>query len=285
MPALPIATPSQSTSGRPTATVVDPLVVLRVEIRPDVSVGRIPSLSVFRDGSVLRRGDLGGLMMKLTPRGVALILDPASTSELFATSGEIKVDPNHQAGFVSYAIDLRRGDELVHRSSTNASAPSDRAEADRIIALAEHLDDLEAWLPEDAWAEQPAVAVPYVPARFLLKITAFKKQQGIDYPRQALDVDRVAWPLGGRLVDFGQLQAVPPLGEGSASRCGVVTLSDATAVKQALAAAPWTEPAIPVAERMQADLDWAAARSLVSVTVTGSLPDDPPDCSIDLSWP
>ena len=148
--ASPAATPSPTV---PVASSIDPVVLLRVEIRGDVSVGRIPLLTVYRDGSVLRPGDdANGRITRLTPQGVSLLLDPAMASDLLVTSGRIGPDPAYQGGFTSYSIDLRRGEEIVHRSTTNSLTTATRAEGERIIALAEYLGDLESWLPADAWA-------------------------------------------------------------------------------------------------------------------------------------
>ena len=98
---------------------------------------------------------------------------------------------------------------------------------------------------------------------------------------RGLDVAHVEWSLGGRLDNFGDALAKPPLGAGSVSRCGLVTLAGATAVLRALAAAPL----VPEAERMKADLTWAVAKSRVTVSLAPLLPDDPRDCAVDLAWP
>lgn len=276
--ASPAATPPPTT---PVATSIDPVVLLRVEIRPDVSVGRFPSLTVYRDGTVLRREGSSGRVTRLTPTGLGTLLASATDSDLLATSGEIGWDPAYVGGFALYSIDLRRGDRIVHRSTTNVPPPNRTSEANRIITLAEHLDDLESWLPADAWAIGPASATPYVASDYLLKVTVFKNQPGVDYPPQPLDVAQVEWPLGGRLDDVGDALTNPPLGAGSVSRCGLVTLAEATAVLRALAAAPL----VPEAERMKADLTWAVAASRVTVSLAPLLPDDPRDCAVDPTWP
>jgi hypothetical protein len=273
--------PSPSPSG-PVATDVDPAVLLRVEIRPDVSAGRMPSMTVYRDGTVLRRADPDGRITRLTPAGLELLLAPATDSGLFAKSGEIRPDPGYAAGFVTYTIDLRQGEEMVNRSTTNVLlTPATKAESERIIALAERLDDLESWLPADAWDVGPASATPYVPSHYLLKVTAFKDQPGTVYPPQPLDVADVEWPLPGSLDGFGALQEPPPLGAGTTSRCGVVSLTEAAAVERSLAAAPVTSGG----ELLQADLGWASSTSHVTVGLRPLLPDDALDCAVDLGWP
>lgn len=276
------STPSTSASlGALAASSIDPVILLRVDIRPDVSVGRMPSLTVYRDGSVLRPADAGGSVARLTPAGIALVLAPTADSDLFVASGEIRPDPSWAAGFVQYTIDVRRGDELVHRSTTNVLlTPSTRAESQRIIALAERLDHLESWLPADAWATDPASAVPYVPSDLLLKVTISKDQPGIAYPPQ-LDLAAIDWPVEVGPEAFGVAVEPAPLGAETRSRCGPVTQAEAMAVERALAAAPPTAEG----ERIVASLAWAAARSHVTISLSPLFPDEPLDCAVDLAWP
>ena len=223
---------------------------------------------------------MGGRITRLSPEGVARLLAPATDSGLFVKSGDIRPAPGYAAGFVTYTIDLRRGEQIVHRSTTNSRTEANLAEAERIIALAEHLDALESWLPAEAWATGPASAVPYISSQFLLKLTVFKDRPGAVYPPLPLDMADVDWPLDGRLEDFGKALAKPPLGAGTASRCGVITLAQAIAVQRAL-----TVPNVPTSLATQVDLDWAAARSQITVSVSPLLPDDPRDCAVDRSWP
>ena len=276
----PTAAPSPSA---PVASSIDPVVLLRVEIRGDVSEGsgRIPSLTVYRDGTVLRPDDASGRISRLTPQGISLLLAPAMDSDLLVTSGGIGPDPAYQGGFTSYAIDLRRGEKMVRRGTTNSLTPTNRAEGERIIALAEHLVDLESWLPSEAWATRPASASPYIASDFLLKVTVTKKQPGSVYQPKPLDVANVDWPLAGHLEDFGEAVTPPPLGAGSTSRCGLVTLEEAVAVERALAAAPPGQ----TTGKIQTDLDWANANSFVSVSLAPLLPDDLRDCTVDSSFP
>lgn len=276
--ASPTATPSPSA---PVASPIDPVVLLRVEIRGDVSFGRIPSLTVYGDGTVLRPDDSRGRISRLTPQGMSLLLAPAMDSDLLVTSGSIGPDPAYQGGFTSYAIDLRRGEQMVRRGTTNSLTPTNRAEGERIIALAEHLVDLESWLPAEAWATRPSSASPYIASDFLLKVTVTKKQPGSVYQPKPLDVADVDWPLAGHLEDFGEAVTPPPLGAGSTSRCGLVTLEEAVAVERALAAAPPGQ----ATDKIEADLDWANANSFVSVSLAPLLPDDLRDCTVDGSFP
>ena len=267
-PAGPTAAPSPS---GPAPSAIDPVVLLRVNVSSDTGSDRYPSLTVYRDGTVLSRG---GEMTRLTPAGVELLLAPAIASDLLLTSGDIGPDPSYVGGGASFSIELRRGEVIVHRSSIHSAAvsPAQRTEADRIIALAELLDDHESWLPASAWASGLTAATRYIPARFLL-VTTF--EDGPGRRDLALDVADVDWPLPGRLEDFGEAVAEPAPGvAGSDWRCGPVTLAESLAVQRALAAAPPRSEG----ENVDFDLDWVAAGRHVTLSLVPLLPDDSPGC-------
>jgi hypothetical protein len=273
---LPTATPPPSV---PVASTIDAVVELRVEIRPDVSVGRMPMMTVYRDGTVLRRGNLGGVITRLSPDGLERLRTEATDSGLFVTSGELGSDPTYQGGVATYTIELRRGTEIIRRQTTNSMAPATRAEAERLIALAEHLADLESWLPADAWAIGPAAAEPYLASNYLLKVSTLK-QPGAEYPPADMDLADVDWPLPGSLAGFGKVDESQSTDPGTSARCGPLTLSEATAVQAALAGAPWTD----MGDRLSAELDWGDTGH-VSVSLISLMPDDPVDCAVDNSWP
>ncbi len=273
----PIPSPVPDEPIVPVASAIDAVVELRVEIRPDVSVGRMPMMTVYRDGTVLQRDDTGGHITRLSTAGLERLLAPALDSDVMVTSGELGSDPTYQGGVTGYAIDLRRGSEIVRRETSNSMAPATRAEAEQIIALAEHLADLESWLPADAWEIGPAAAEPYVASNYLLKVTTY---EGADDPRPIKDRAEIVWPLPGTLEGFGTLAEDQPLGPGTAARCGPLTLAEADAVKRSLAGAPF----ISLGDRTQAELRWADVGHLV-VSLIPLLPDDPIDCEVDLSWP
>jgi hypothetical protein len=262
-------TATASPSG-PIASTIDPLVLLRVNIVSDTHPGRYPSMTVYGDGSVVSRG---GQMTRLTPAGLERLMAPAVNSDLLVASGELDIDPAYVGGVPTWMIDLRRSDVIIRRSTTHSEAvvPSQRIEAERIIALVEQLAGRESWLPADAWATAPIAGARYVPARFLV-VTRF--EDGPGRTDLALDVADVDWPLGGRLEDFGT--ALGPAVDGESSRCGLVTLPEALAVQQALTAAPVR----PDGEDLDADLDWASAGRHVTVSLVPLLPDDPADCAV-----
>ena len=271
-------------------TTIDPVIELRVDIHGDVGgPGRTPTLSVFRDGTVLRATPDGPRITRLTSAGLARLKEAAAAGGLLESSGHIAPNPDYFGGFTSYVIQLRRGEALIVRSTSNSLTPEDRAAGEALIARAEELADLERWLPAEAWvAGPPHDARPYVPANLLLKITIWDNPVGVEpgaTPPPLLDLDDVSWPLSGRLQDFGVRLTEPPLGEGSIARCGPVSLKAAARVQAALLAAPWDEVMIPMSERMSALLTWESSNGHIDVSLASLLPDDPIDCGIDESWP
>jgi hypothetical protein len=263
-------------------TEIDPVVELRVWIHGDVGgMGRTPNLAVYRDGTVLRSTDQGPRITRLAPEGLARLKEAAGAGGLLDTSGVVKPDPDYAGGFVSYVIELRKGGELIRRATTNSLTAADRPAGEALIARAEELVDLDRWLQSEAWVVGPADAELYVPANLLLKVTIWDTPGGT----AALDLEDVAWPLPGELVDFGTRLTDPPLGEGSIARCAPVSLADAARVQAALFDAPWVEAMIPMSERMAADLSWESEHSHITVSLANLLPDDPLDCEIDQSWP
>ena len=264
--ASPVASPTAAPShSGPDGGAIDPVVMLRVNFTSDTGGDRYPSMTVYRDGTVVSRG---GAMTRLTPDGLGLLMAPAMQSDLLVTSGEIDVDPAFVGGGAGSSIELRRGEAIVRRSTihSDAAVPAQRAEAERIEALAERLADHESWLPADAWAVGPTAAARYTPARFRLTMAIEDGPGGSQM--LALDVADVDWPLPGRLEEFGQAEVEAV--EGWSFRCGPLTQVEALAVQRALAAAPLR----PEGENLDADLDWTASRKHLTVSLVPLLPDD-----------
>lgn len=269
-------TPSPLPSG-PVASTIDPVVLLRVEIRGDRRDGWMTRLTVYRDGAVLHPDQDGGRLTRLTPAGLALLLAPATESEAFTNSGVIERDPGATNPEVaSYAVDFRVADRLVRRWTTNAPRPADQDETARIMALARRIVDHESWLPAEAWLTAPASATRYVPSHFLLKVGVSDNPLN-DLITAELDVADVDWPLDGRMVDFGQ-PAERPVAPDITWRCGALTFAEAEAVRDSVRATPF----VPLGFHSQADLRWRSRGELVTLVLTPVLPDDPPGCPSDL---
>jgi hypothetical protein len=285
----PSPDPSPSPSPDPTPpvpTAIDGELVLRADAVPDVTAGRVPGVSIYADGAVLLRGGDHGLVAKLTPEALdalwsEVLADPAIRGD------DIGPPPDWAAGFVSYIVQVRDGDRLVRRGVTNAY-PADRAaEAAAVMELVDRLQGLAAWLPDDAWLVAPGDATPWMPATYLLKVIDWGYVPDMPLP---VDVADVAWPLAEAPTEIGQPFELgyPPDDPGAprGSRCGVIDLATALAVQEALVpVAEALEDRIPVRERSMADLAWAEAGSFLTISLAAQLPDDPADCSADISWP
>lgn len=273
-PDLPTPSPSP---GEPVASTIDPVVLLRVETRGDKSVGRMTRLTVYRDGAVLHPDQDGGRLTRLTPEGLALLLAPATESDVFTSSGVIERDPGAtNPDVASYAVDFRVADRLVQRWTTNVSRPVDGDETARIIALARRIVDHESWLPAEAWLTGPASATRYVPSQFLLKVGVSDNPLN-DVITAELDVADVDWPLEGRVVDFGR-PAEGPVAPDITWRCGALTFAEADAVRDSVSATPF----LPLGFHSQADLRWRSRGERITLVLTPVLPDDPPGCPADL---
>ena len=265
-----------SPSG-PVASSIDPVVLLRVDIGSDTGGYRYPSLTVYRDGTVLNRS---GRMTRLTPTGMERLTFATTNSGLFLASGDLGFEPGYVGGAATVFIELRRGDEIIRRSTPLAEAQATRDEALRIIALAERLIDHESWLPADAWAAGPASATVYAPSHFLMQVTVEANRAGL-VGLPALDVADVEWPLPGRMETFG-VKFESPFSS-AITRCGVIGLSEGLALERAIGARYWAVH--PNAGNTFADLAWGAADSRVTIRRVSPLPGEQLECTADaLNW-
>lgn len=291
-PALsPTTSPSPTPAPSPTSTAIDAELVLRADMVDDIAGSRIPRLSVYRDGTVLRwswdeDGTRAPTAALLTPDGLATLLD-AVLSDPLVTGDDIGPMPDWAAGFTTYFITVRGPGGLVERSVTNA-APADRqGEVAAFVAFVERLVALDVGLPATAWAVPPDEAAPWVPATWLLKVTDWGYPSGAPLAVDVVDID---WPLTEGPLRFGEPfdtgSSADDAGAPRAVRCGVVTLEEALAIQEALRdVLGGSEVMLPGPERLSADLAWAEGDSHIAISLAAQLPDDPPDCSLDRSWP
>ena len=89
-------------------------------------------------------------------------------------------------------------------------APATRAEAERLIALAEHLADLESWLPADAWEIGPAAAEPYLASNYLLKVTTYEGSRARNTRVRSWTSRRSSGRSLARLEGFGKVAEMSP---------------------------------------------------------------------------
>jgi hypothetical protein len=249
------------------------VVELRVSIRADVEgPGRTPELILYRDGTIIRRVDGGARVTKVTFEARDLLVRAAAQTGLFRESGSIPIDPEHDGGFMSYAVELRTGLGMVHRSTPNAVAAK-YAEASReLIALAERLSEPEKILPSDAWVVPASAAVPFVAATYRLEIIVQPSGADPSDPNLPRDVDTVRWPLGPSLVEWGRVYDVGMDAE-TTYRCGSLSLTEAVLVESALAGS-WSTERLPAADWMGTTLTSRAQRSAVDVWMSNLLPDE-----------
>ena len=279
----PVATPVATAQvAEPVASAIDAVVELRVEIRPDASVGSMPLMTVYSDGTVLRR-DGHRRPDHPTQRiwGLERVLTEARNSGLFAKSGELGSDPTYQGGVTMYAIELRQDAAVVRRETSNSMAPAGPGRRPNGSSPSPN-----TWttirvrgyrrMPGDPTVAEPDdVCIELHPQGHVVQASSTSA-----YPPEPMDVTDVQWPLPGSLEGFGEFPIdQQPLGPGTSSRCGPLTLAEATAVQRALAAAPW----VSMGDRQQAELGSDVGH--VTVSLIPLLPDDPLDCEVDLSWP
>jgi len=178
---------------------------------------------------------------------------------------------------MSYAVDLRTDVGLVHRSAPNAYDKKDAKAAGALIALAEGLAEPASFLPERAWLVAPKMAGPYVASNYLLEVTTQPYGGDREAPDAPRDLADVAWPLGGRLVDWGTEYDVD-LGDPAATyRCGTLDLEAAAKVSGALGP-DWSSEQLPESDWMMASLLWPERVAMVDLALSNLLPDDPVAC-------
>ena len=270
------ASPSPSApSPSATPTVVDDTLVARIFVYPDVTAGRVPPLlSVYADGRVLSPSwnadggfALPFVLRRLTPGGLAELRAGLASSGFFA--GDIELPPTQvtNSGYTTYAVSLRLGDVLVTARTTNF-AMSARGRA--LVDLAEGWVHPERELPAAAWASGPSA---YEGSHWYV---ALRLQPGAP---SGADADSTALEsVVGDLVTFGRLRGTAT--DGSVNRCASVAAAVVVRIVAALAArgvAPG-----PGDGKYLVDLRWSGGRGSVALAAYEMLPDDPPECPVDV---
>ncbi len=267
--------PPSAPSPSATPTVVDDTLVARIFVYPDVTAGRVPPmLSVYADGRVLSPSSnadggfaLPFVVRRLTPAGLGELLAGLAGSGFFV--GDIELPPTQatNSGYTTYAVSLRLGDVLVTARTTNF-AMSARGRA--LVDLAERWMRPECELPAAAWASGPSV---YEGSRWYL---ALRLQPGA--PSEA-DADSTALESRvGDLATFGRLRGTAM--DGSVNRCASV---DAAVVARIVAALAYRGMAPgPGDGQYLVDLRWSGGRGSVALAAYEMLPDDPPECPVDV---
>jgi len=266
-------TPDPSSSSAPVH--VDNTLVARITIYPDVPGGPGPPMvSVYADGRVLSPGwtipgdeTVPFVVRRLTPSGLATLV--AALDAAVPPAGvDYPRPPGYPAGYGTYAVTVRRGDELVTAQATNASTQDAARE---IVALAEHWRDPVAALPADAWVGGPATVVPYEPRRWYLSIWIPAGGTAVPGTPDA----SIIRPLIGDAAAFGETVGTRETG---ILRCGVI--SDGT---NGLIVAMLRRAGVDTGTEegaYRADLNLGKGSAVVASTPL--LPDDGPACPADI---
>ena len=274
-PSAPAASADPSPSATPPA-VVDDTLVARIFAYPDVTAGRVPPmLSVYADGRVLSPSwnaeggfQLPFVVRRLTAAGLERLQASFEGSRFFG--GDVEIPPLQvtSSGFTTYAVSLRRDDELVTARTTNV-AMSARGRA--LVDLAERWTHPERELPADAWLPGQA---RYEGSRWyvaLRLIPGVDPQTNVDSaPLEAIIGDPATFGRPLRLTE-----------DGSIDRCASVEAAVAGRIIAALDAR-----GVDVGEawrgQLLVDLRWSGGRGTVALGAYEMLPDDPPACPPDL---
>lgn len=272
--ASPIPSPSPGPSPSP-AVAANDLLVARIFVYPDVTVGRVPPmLSVYADGRVISPSSNadGGFALplvvrRLTPAGLASLRSRLEASGFFARDIEIQPLVSVNAGVTSYAISLRVGDRLVTARATNAAMP---AKGRALIDLALLWTHPERALPAGAWQ---TAAVPYEAPRWYL---ALRLQPG-GVASTAVDSTGLEAAIGDPASFGSQIRSYD---DGSSLRCAPVDTAIVTRIVAGLAAAGIDFPA--GADQYLVDIARAGGTGSIFLDAFPMWPDDPEACPADL---
>jgi len=305
----PTSPPTMAPGSTPTGASSTPLptpqpgelagLVVRLTWCDDVCV-ESPGTSVYADGRVVwaamgvttgpNQGS-GLVERTLTPAGLQMVRDALDATGLFGADGVYgatvhpgKEPPAHGAKGYRFRAPLGVEDVVVMSTDPDIFEFDNRAfpgtwdiapEAYTLAALAGKLEDPEAWLSGDAWADD--VHRNHAADRFLLVVTADRWQGDLgDGP----DVDDVRWPFPSSIDTVGNAYAIE--GQAAAGRCMPITRGLAASIANA-------ERAIGVERDLNAPFSsnsyaWHRGPGDVSVTIRVLLPDQPMSCAGGGQW-
>jgi len=265
--------PDPSSSSAPVH--VDNTLVARITIYPDVPGGAGPPMvSVYADGRVLSPGwtipgheTVPFVVRRLTPSGLATLV-AALDAGVPPAGVDYPRPPGWPAGYGTYEVTVRRGDELVTARATNASTGD---AAKEIVARAERWRDPVAALPADAWVGGPATVVPYAPRRWYLSIWIPAGGTAVPGTPDA----SIIRPMIGDAAAFGETVGTRETG---ILRCGVISDETNGLIVTMLRRAGVDTGTDEGAYRADLNL----GKVSVVVASTPLLPDDRPACPADI---
>jgi len=230
-------------------------------------------VSVYADGRVLSPGwtipgheTVPFVVRRLTPSGLATLV-AALDAGVPPAGVDYPRPPGYAAGYGTYEVTVRRGDELVTARATNASTQDAARE---IVALAEHWRDPAAALPADAWVGGPATVVPYEPRRWYLSIWIPAGGTAVPGTPDA----SIIRPMIGDAAAFGETVGIRETG---VLRCGVIADRTNELIVTMLRRAGVDTGTVEGEYRAELNLGKTSA----VVSSTPLLPDDGPACPAD----
>jgi hypothetical protein len=267
---------------------LDETVPLALRVEKWADTGREWLLSVYEDGHVLTWDPFshdGAWMLarRLTPAGIAQLLETVTATGLFDKSGSYgpvalpNVEPPGR-GAPGYGISLGSGADAVTDSWTSMFPddalyyePSPEREA--LDALGAKMLVLDSWLPDDAWADRDPCTVQALRFRVFIFIDAYGGALA-DLPP---DIADVPWPLGGEILSWGA-----DVGDQSPDepypivRCGIAARADASRLVDKLREAGVLDPFSTTVDAgiIELQLGDRAANRILSIDVQPLLPDD-----------
>ncbi len=241
----PTPLPSQSSSPAPSADPAVGRLVLRLESGGEM--GRIHVVTVLEDGRIITTSAQGGanpyVERRLTAAGVQLLRDELHATGLTDTSAYYPpvAKPGVEIGWggagPALEVGLSGGGTAViswvFMNDPEHLNWEPQPEAEALDALYARLSTLDEWLPASAWAD--ANARPYAPARYRIVIERVQWDGSLD--ELPVESATVSWPLDGGIDAFGDVMEDLAGQPFDATRCGVVSAEQATAVIEALEAA------------------------------------------------
>lgn len=244
-----------------------------------------PGTMVFDDGLVLQSPDGAWQARRLTVEGLAWVRARIAASPLAAGPAHYGPTPAPGARPLERDHTLRRFEleiegerarvttDVLEEYAAEPGAwliPDEMRELD---ALAEAMEEPDAWIPEGMWAGDWA---PYRAERFLLLVDPWRDQPPEDANVAAApDADAVPWPFLGRIDEVGTTRpGGDPLGE----RCLVATPEAIARLAAAEATVgverPLGEPYVSI------EYPWARGNGSVLVATRWLLPHEPSTCDL-----
>jgi hypothetical protein len=237
-------------SPRPSPALGANDLALRMEskggfIAPQAQLVRFPTFSLYGDGTVITQGAQPAIYpgpalpsliaTRLTPAGVAAVLDAARRAGLYGRSADYHGVMMPDAGSTVFTLNEPNRSHVVSVTAlgadVNPSVPAAEVAARaRLEAFSAKLGDLRSWLPKGSVGPDSV----YRPAGLRVFVAA-GAPKGIAEPS-------MAWPLSTPLAGFGSPFTTPV--QGGPSSCGVVTGGDLKTllpmVEKANQLTPWT---------------------------------------------